>query len=338
MEWTTPRWLLAPALAAALFACETTKTSTGDEVAPAVASEQTEPTDPGVIQKSLDAIGEGTQTTLDGLSEASAAIATHYTVDRNRLLGYQAYRRKNAAHAATYFLACIAKEPDDVKSHYYLGLVALDQYKDAAYARRHFEQAYTLYQAKKFVSPKRRLADIDLMSGSDEPAVPWPSIHDVADGVAESIYRENDRKALLAFARQAIADRGEVDDYLRLGDYLHKLGDPDSAREAYAQAVSVADPKNPRPHVAFADFYEALGARDRALEHLIHAYGITPSDPKLKQRIRSHGVIPGPTLIPSTRPVLDRPKPKLPSTEGQKLPAPENNLPDTGGQKLPGQN
>jgi len=307
--------LLTFSVACALLAtgpgCNKSKTAKVEtDPAPVAAAETPEAVEPAPAPEAA-AEPAPKQAKSDPVKAGAKALADRYTTDRNRLKGYQAYRGKKYSPAATYFLACIAKEPRDIRSHYYLGLVATEYYKDAQYAQRHLEQAYTLYLNRKDPPSNQQLPGVD-------PAVPWPSFTEIGDALAEAIFQGGDRDVLVAFCRQAIEERGHVDDYLRLASFLHKAGDPDSARDVYHQAIDKAGPKNPAAHLGIADFYEAVGARSQALDHLVRAYGMTPGDSKIKQRIRDHGVVPGPTLLPGNQP--KKTSANLPNTDGQPLP------------------
>lgn len=210
-------------------------------------------------------------------------------VDTVRLNAYQSYRASDYAAAQDQFAACVRRDPTDYKSHYYLGLIGLNQINDPAYARRHLELALTLRESRI----RRPLV---LESGLPDTAVPYPSRADITDALAEALYRMDTPQQLFAFLRNATDEHGEVSDYLRLARYLAKSGDHDEAKNAYIQAIKVAPADDPTPELALADFYDQIGDRPAALVQLRAAYGIDPDLEGLSDRIRAHGLVPGPTI------------------------------------------
>jgi len=192
--------------------------------------------------------------------------------------GIRAYQFDRYELARDSFERVVAVKPSDPEANYYLGLLALKDDKPSE-ARNHLEITYTLYEARTELPPE---------------------MPDLLDALAEAMYLEGERQQLIAFTDQAINRFGNLEDYLRKAEYLARLGDHDSALTAHRAAIEIADPGDPQAHHALADFYESLGDRDRALDVLKDAYAVAPENPTTAERLRSYGVVPGPTLIDPT--------------------------------------
>lgn len=209
--------------------------------------------------------------------------------DYNRLEAYKAYRNGQVEQAREGFRQVIDSEPGDWKSQYYLGRIYLEELDDPSAAQQHLEIAYSVRTAQ----PEIALAP---QPGSAQTAVPFPTRGQIADALAEAMSQQGLDQPLLGFLRENIDNYGAVDDYLRLARVLAERGDPDGAQVAYQQAVEMAGPDDPRPYSELAAFYEEIGARDQALIQLRKAYYIDPEYDRLAERIRSHGMVPGPTV------------------------------------------
>ncbi len=211
------------------------------------------------------------------------------SADIARVKGYDALREGQYAQAQTYFEKCVKIDPTDWKSHYYLGRIGLDGLNDPPYARRHLEVCETLRKAQ----PE---SAISVMPGSAKTAVPFPSRHRIADALAESIYRQGLHAPLYNYLREQASQFGETDDYMRVGRYLGLIGDLDAAATAYQKAALIAKPTDPRPHLELADIFDKAGDRQAALTELRKAYFIDPTIKGLADNIRTHGLVPGPTI------------------------------------------
>lgn len=118
----------------------------------------------------------------------------------------------------------------------------------------------------------------------------------ILDRSAESLYQSGNREALTAFLLRAASERGRVSDYMRLGKYMQQIGHPDEAVQAYLTAAKIDEGKTPTVQLALADLYQTVGDRPQAIRRLRMAYFLSPEDPKILQRIRDLGEIPGPTF------------------------------------------
>jgi len=194
-----------------------------------------------------------------------------YTLRQHGLRHYEADRYDQARRA---FERVIEHEPSDPAANYHLGLLALRN-DDASEARNHLEIAYTLYEPQ---------------------ASPPPHMPRLLDALAEAMYREGERRQVIAFTEQAIDRFGTLRDYLRKAEFLARLGDHDSALTAYRSAIEIAEPGDAAAHLALADFYESLGDRGRAINTLKRAYRVDPDNKRTADRLRAYGIVPGPTL------------------------------------------
>lgn len=183
----------------------------------------------------------------------------------------ESYQRGNVQEAKADWINSLEGDPSHWQANYYLGEIALDEGEVDA-ARRHLEVAFAVIR--------------------DEPTKAQP----VVDALAETLYRQGITPRLVGLLNEAIDQYGTTHDYLRKAEYLRKLGDPDAAAVTYRKAARMAEPDDPAPYLALADFYESIGRTDDALIALRRAYGITPNDEQLAQRIREYGLVPGPTV------------------------------------------
>lgn len=233
--------------------------------------------------------------------------------DYMRMKAFDQYQAHNYEASRRVFEKTVALQPGDAKSHYYLGLIALNQDNDPATARRHLELAYTIVR-----SWPRTMLTKDFTTTNEY--VPVPSLEQVADALAEAIYREGNPNQLAGFLREMTNNPGKTADFLRLGKYMRKIGDPDSARAAYLTAMKLADPTDARPYTAMADFYDQIGDKEQALRYLRQAYWVNPRDPAISAAIRDHGAVPGPTYALPPEGLVGRPgfgHPSSPNTGPQ---------------------
>lgn len=127
----------------------------------------------------------------------------------------------------------------------------------------------------------------------------------ILDRLAESIYQQDRPERLQAFLEDTVREHGTTRDRLRQAEYLVRIGDLDGARLAYRQAAFFSPADDPRPYLAVADFYESLGDTRNAIRALRWAHFADPRDPDIAERLRRHGITPGPTAAEAP------PKPEL---------------------------
>lgn len=240
---------------------------------------------------------------LIGTPALLTGCVSELPVDAARLNGYEAYQGGDYETARQYFTDCLDRQPTDWKSHYYLAKIAMERRGDAAFAQRHLELAHTIRESM----PDTQLS---ARPGSAETGVPYPSRGQIADALAQAMHMQGKHPQMVGFLRQEIDQHGTVRDYLRLARYLRKAGDHDGARTAYRNAIKIAPPDDAEPYLRLAEFYDQLGAKERARRQLRIAYGIDPDQPGLEQALRQHNLTPRPSIaLPPEAADLDQSAP-----------------------------
>jgi tetratricopeptide (TPR) repeat protein len=196
-----------------------------------------------------------------------AACTTPRPPDAIRARGDLEFKRGNYAAAAEEYGELAERYPGDWRAQHRLGL-SLMETGDLAGARRALEIAHT-----------RQPGDVD-----------------VADALAEVMFRQEDEQPLFAFLRERAEATQSVHAYRRLARYAMEMGDPDSARRALDTAILIDGGQTIEPYLDAADFAERLGEMDVALRRLRQAYGINPHDRRVRDRLAALGEVPGPTL------------------------------------------
>lgn len=185
--------------------------------------------------------------------------------------GRLALNRGQTALALEKTQMAIDIDPSAPKTQYQLGLVYLESDKplQAQYA---LEKAHAIRPNDPELTPM------------------------VLDALAESLYRQDRMANLFEFLDKQVKSYATTRDYLRQGEYLAKAGDPDAARLAYRKAAYFADPKDPEPYIAIADFYTAIGDQPNAVTALRYANYVDPGNLDAAERLRRFDIVPGPTI------------------------------------------
>jgi predicted Zn-dependent protease len=123
-----------------------------------------------------------------------------------------------------------------------------------------------------------------------------PADDEYIETLARAYYESHRTDDLYRFLRGLTSGRGQVADYIRLGKYSAKLGDADGAEAALKTAATIDRGRTAAPQLALADFYESIGAKDRAIERLRMAMYVDRNNPEIPRRLRALGQIPGPSL------------------------------------------
>ncbi|MEM1211400.1 MAG: tetratricopeptide repeat protein [Planctomycetota bacterium] len=132
----------------------------------------------------------------------------------------------------------------------------------------------------------------------------------ILDELARSYFEQEAYGELFAFLEAEAESRDRSVDYIRLADFMVKAGDVDQAAVAYQKAAFFAEADDEQPYLALASFYESVNDRPKAVLALRNALFVAPESEEVAARLRSHGLVPGPTL--KLRPA----KPLLKSPEG----------------------
>lgn len=184
--------------------------------------------------------------------------------------GMNAYADKQYELSHQKFSKAVTQRSDDWKSYYYLGMIALKQ-------DRPLDAQLSLEKALS-IRPE------NLETGA------------ILDGLAESLFVQSKFANLSAMLQEACDRYGRPDDYLRQGIYLGKSGDADGAKLAFKKAIRFSPKDDPSPFIALAEFYDSLGSSADALMALRQAYYIQPTNVRVRENIRKHGMVPGPTV------------------------------------------
>ncbi len=123
-----------------------------------------------------------------------------------------------------------------------------------------------------------------------------PGNRDIVVDLAEVMFLQDDRNGLFIFLRDRAESRRDSRDWLLLAEYSLMTEDPDSARECIEQAMVVDDASTVDTWLEAATLSERMGDLDSAMLYLRTAYTIEPTNTVVQDRLRAHGLVPGPTL------------------------------------------
>jgi Flp pilus assembly protein TadD len=189
-------------------------------------------------------------------------------IDTIRASGDHMFRFGDYEGARDEYAEIVSRQPGDWEAHYKLGVCLLHT-GDFAAARRSLEVAHT-----------RK-----------------PDNQDVANALAEAMFRQNDEARLFAFLRERASRTQQVVAYQQLGRYSMELNDPDSARVAIDTAIEIDKGRTTDPYLDAATLAERLGQLDEAVRRLRQALGIDTRDYRVRERLRALGEDPD-TLMP----------------------------------------
>jgi tetratricopeptide (TPR) repeat protein len=113
---------------------------------------------------------------------------------------------------------------------------------------------------------------------------------------ALALFEAGRTQQLYTFLRTLTADRGLVSDYIRLGEYTSRLGDPDGAEHALLMAAKLDGGTTLRPQIALANFYMGIKDLSNAKRRLRMALFLEPGNAEIHEQLRSLGEIPGPSF------------------------------------------
>ena len=115
------------------------------------------------------------------------------------------------------------------------------------------------------------------------------------DAYAESLMRSGEHELLFAFLTKIVNERGKAADYLRMGEYAAKIGNPDDAVAALLTAAKLDGGIHAQYQLALARFYQQVGDRSHEIERLRMATYLAPNNAEVKARADALGEIMGPT-------------------------------------------
>lgn len=136
--------------------------------------------------------------------------------------------------------------------------------------------------------------------------------------LCECLFRAGKTEELHKLVRDHADSRGRVTDYLRLGRFTYRMGDPDGAELAFLTAAKIDRGRTVPPQMALSSFYSDIGDKLAAFERLRMALYLDPNNSEIHNRIRGLGEIPGPTLAlpPKELPIQERRTAVVPGTGG----------------------
>jgi tetratricopeptide (TPR) repeat protein len=123
-----------------------------------------------------------------------------------------------------------------------------------------------------------------------------PQNVEYTDNLAEAMYTAGKYDELYELLRDRTKQPGTVNDYLRLGEFAERMGDPDEAENALRTAAKIDRGQSVEPQLALADFYRAMGDTEMETLRLKMALFLAPDHDEINERIRLLGHIPGPTF------------------------------------------
>ncbi|MBL8761412.1 MAG: tetratricopeptide repeat protein [Phycisphaerae bacterium] len=139
----------------------------------------------------------------------------------------------------------------------------------------------------------------DPMKAREQLAIAYevdPTRDEVIDAYCLALYEAKEQDTLMTFLRRLSLERGQINDFLRLGTYSAWIGNADEAVSAFKTAKRLDAGKSTRPLIAIADFYASVNDRPNQVKSLRQALSIDLRDAEVNRRIRDLGEIPGPSF------------------------------------------
>jgi tetratricopeptide (TPR) repeat protein len=181
--------------------------------------------------------------------------------------GNEAYDEGDLVKARDDFTEYVDRKPYDARARYDLGrtFLALGQPSDAA------KQLWVAHD----VDPDREL---------------------YLDALAEAKLLAGQNEELVVLLRTIARDRGRIGDYIRLGEYTARMGDPDEAITALLTAAELDRGQSVEPQMALARFYVGVQDTEAAIRRARMALWIDPLNDDAKVFLRGLGEVPGPSI------------------------------------------
>jgi Flp pilus assembly protein TadD len=196
---------------------------------------------------------------------------TNTRADRDH--GLKLYNEGQYADAAGAFRETIRHNPADLQSHLYLAQ-SLDHL--GAY-----EQAVEQYRTTL------KIMETSLEAQGNRP-LRLKTLNQLADVIIKT--QDHDQRASIL-----LHGGHNAEDQFLLAKVDRRLGDADSAIEAYHQAT-LLDPKDSEIRKEFGSYLAQLGQTEQARTELKKAYALKPDDEETASALRRVGVVPGPSL------------------------------------------
>jgi tetratricopeptide (TPR) repeat protein len=173
---------------------------------------------------------------------------------------------------------------------------------DFAKARSDYEEFTTRKPGEAEVH--RRLADsllqlnqpFDALTHAQQAFDLRPGEEEYIETYSEALLATGKTDYLHRFLRGLAQDRGGVSDWIRLGRFAARMGDPDGAEAALTTAATMDKGQTAAPQLALADFYRSIGEPAKEKQRLCMALYLDPKNATIAERLRALGEIPGPSL------------------------------------------
>lgn len=181
--------------------------------------------------------------------------------------GDRALDKENYPLAAAEYAQVVDREPHKARARLQYGKALLG-IGEADRAREQLEKAYTLL----------------------------PNDGEVIATLAEAMAQSRSIEEAVRLLRTIAQERKRPADYLRLGQFLQRANDADSAEEALLAAARGDRGQSVDIQMALVDLYRSIGSEEKAIARLRNAYFLDPIDPRIQELIRGYGEVPGPTF------------------------------------------
>jgi tetratricopeptide (TPR) repeat protein len=202
----------------------------------------------------------------------AAALVSGCTAERTlpavRDSGDRAYMKGDYARAEADYREVVTREPGDWKARQNLGktLMILDRPREA---REHLAVAQNVR----------------------------PDDGETIELLAQAMLESGDRDGMFRLLRSRAEERRTVEDYQRFGRFASKAGDNDEAERAFLTAARFDGGRSFEVQKSLGDFYQSIGAEEKALKRYRMALYLKPDDKDVADRIRALGKVPGPSYV-----------------------------------------
>lgn len=188
---------------------------------------------------------------------------------------------------------------------------------DDAFVNRDYERASEDYQAYLDMLPnvaevRYRLGVSELEQGRLSSAKTHLAVaHDLEPGntvytigYGRAIVEAGNEDELFRFIRNQLESAVTPDTYIAVGEIAWMGGLHDEAERAYRTAVTLAGATSVTPHRELAYFYQSIGDTESEIERWRVVLSFDLKDIEANARLRSLGVIPGPSMALQPNDVL----------------------------------
>lgn len=123
-----------------------------------------------------------------------------------------------------------------------------------------------------------------------------PTNTEVADLLASALLQCDEHDRLFSFLQTRAKKMQTARAWTKFAECAISLDDPDTATVAINTAISVSGGQDATPYIVGAMIAERIGNNDVATKRWQEAWYINPDDQRVSDALRSHGIVPGPTM------------------------------------------